>query len=151
MRIVFIVLFAAFLTACVRPESAVKSEHYEKIPYLELTQPQHGADFIDKYVQFEAVFFEVLNVKLDLPRQYQNYVRVRVCSPYNQASGSRDTADCDNFFNNIVVPAEKSAAIHGLKQGQKIILRARGVTGGNEFSREDAGRLLLVIDSLEKQ
>lgn len=125
---------------------------FEEVSFVQLIQPAFASDFANKGVIFEATFFAIMNMTMDLPDEYKGFIRLQLCSsssPTEIAGVATNT--CENMYYNVVISKEKSTPIFSLKQGQKIKFKAvainneviSGITGGTQSS------LLLIIDSIE--
>lgn len=125
---------------------------FENVSFVQLIQPAFANDFKNKGVIFEATFFAIMNMTIDLPDEYKGFIRLQLCSssqPTEVAGVATNT--CENLYYNVVISKEKSTPIFSLKTGQKVKIKAvainnevmSGITGGVQSS------LILIIDTIE--
>jgi hypothetical protein len=138
------------LSGCSGPQS--RTNVTQDVVFRQLIQPAFANDFANKRVKFDAVFYGLMDMTMDLPSEYQSYIRLQLCSAWGTTKlGDTVVPNCEDMYCDVVVAKDKSGPVFVLKSGQKvkIIAYAEPSVTTSAISGRNESKLLLVVDSLE--
>jgi hypothetical protein len=123
------------------------------VPFAKLIQPAFSNDYAERSVRFSAVFYGIQTQVYDIPSSFrQNHLRISLCSDTPLITlGGAPVMDCKNHYHYVVVPKENSEGLFSLEEGAKVAVSAKAHPMEIPTSAGSIRKLLLVVDSIEKQ
>jgi hypothetical protein len=117
-------------------------DDYVRVTFKKAINPAFTDDFARKWVRFKARYMTQIEVVMDLPNEYQKYVRIMVGDTGDRSAATRD----------VVIPKEKSDVVFELQRGENVELFAYAVpvTRTSRISGSSQNMLLFVVQKIAR-